>query len=135
MGSQQLLIIAIAMVVLAVAVAVGVSLFRDQAASSNRDELAIDLAQLGVRAQAFFRRPSTLGGGGASFGGLSMSRLTTSSSNMNGTYSLNPDPVPNGTSSIKLVGIGTECAPDGSPVKVVMNVFADSMMTIESEGH
>ncbi len=135
MGNQQLLIIAIAAVVLAVAVAVGVTMFRDQAASSNRDELQMDLAQLGVRAQTYFRRPTTLGGGGGSFAGLTMQRLTSRVTNLNGSYSLSPDPVPGSASSVKITGIGTETAQDGSQVKVVMQVFPDSMLTVESEGH
>ncbi|HTY01040.1 MAG TPA: hypothetical protein VMG09_13520 [Bacteroidota bacterium] len=135
MGNQQLLIIAIAAVVLAVAVAVGVTMFRDQAASSNRDELEMDLAQLGVRAQTYFRRPTTLGGGGGSFSGLTMQKLTSRVNNLNGSYSLDPDPVPGGTSFVKITGIGTEVADDGQHVKVVMQVMPDSMFTVEAEGH
>lgn len=135
MGSQQLLIIAIAAVVLAVAVAVGVTMFQDQAASSNRDELQMDLSQLAVRAQTYYRRPTTLGGGGGSFGGLRMQNLTSRTTNLNGTYTLDPDPVPNGTAFVKITGTGTEAAPDGQPVRVVMQVFADSMFTVEAEGH
>ncbi len=135
MGSQQLLIIAIAAVVLAVAVAVGVTMFRDQAASSNRDELQMDLSQFAVRAQAYYRRPTTLGGGGGSFGGLQMQNLTSRTTNLNGTYSLDPSPVPNGTTFVKITGLGTESADDGMPVKVVMKVYADSMLTLDAEGH
>jgi Tfp pilus assembly protein FimT len=135
MGSQQLLIIAIAAVVLAVAVAVGVTMFRDQAASSNRDELAMDLSQFAVRAQAYYRRPTTLGGGGGSFGGLQMQYLTTRTTNLNGSYTLDPTPVPNGAMFVKIQGIGTEVAEDGLPVKVVMKVYADSMLTLDAEGH
>lgn len=135
MGSQQLLIIAIAAVVLAVAVAVGVTMFRDQAASSNRDELSMDLSQFAVRAQAYYRRPTTLGGGGGSFGGLQMQNLTSRTTNLNGTYSLDPSPVPNGATFVKITGLGTESADDGMPVKVVMKVYADSMLTLDAEGH
>jgi len=135
MGSQQLLIIAIAAVVLAVAVAVGVTMFRDQAASSNRDELSMDLSQFAVRAQAYYRRPTTLGGGGGSFGGLQMQNLTSRTTNLNGSYSLDPSPVPNSASFVKIMGIGTEAADDGLPVKVVMKVYADSMFTVDAEGH
>ena len=135
MGNQQLLVIAIAAVVVAVAVAVGVTMFQDQAASSNRDELQMDLSQLAVRAQTFYRRPTTLGGGGGSFGGLTMQWMTSRTTNLNGTYSMSPSPVPAGTSFIKLTGVGTEAASDGSPVKVVVQVYPDSILTVEAEGH
>jgi hypothetical protein len=135
MGNQQLLVIAIAAVVIAVAVAVGVTLFRDQAASSNRDELEMDLAQLAVRAQTYFRRPTTLGGGGGSFRGLSMAQLTSRTANLNGTYTLDPDPAPASASFIKITGIGTETAANGGPVKIVMQVYPDSMFTVDAEGN
>ncbi|MGA9119228.1 MAG: hypothetical protein WB699_07650 [Bacteroidota bacterium] len=135
MGSQQLLVIAIAAVVLAVAVAVGITMFRDQAASSNRDELEMDLSQLAVRAQAFYRRPTTLGGGGGTFGGLTMTSLTSRTTNLNGSYTVSPDPVPTSALFIKITGVGTEASTDGNPVKVVMQVYPDSMFTVDAEGN
>ncbi len=135
MGNQQLLILALGVVLLAIAVAVGVTLFQDQAASSNRDELAVDLAQFGVRAQAFYRRPHALAGGEGSFGGLTMGKLTSQTSTMNGTYSLETDPAPQDAQEIKLIGIGTETLSDGLPVKVVMEVHPDTMLAVVSEGH
>lgn len=135
MGNQQLLILVIGIVVLGIAVAVGIAWFQDQAASSNRDQLAMDLAQFGVRAQAYYKRPSTLGGGQGSFGGLTMAKLTSQTPNMNGSYSMEGEPVVQNAQSITLTGTGTESLADGAPVKVVLKVYADSMMTIESEGH
>ena len=136
MGNQQLLIIVIAVVIISIAIAVGVTLFRDSAASSNRDQLVTDLAQYAVRAQAYFRRPSAFGGGESSFKGLSMSKITSTSANINGTYTLDPDPVGGSPASIKLVGIGTETGIDGaSPVKVVMVVLSDTMNVDEAAGN
>jgi hypothetical protein len=136
MGNQQLLIIVIAVVIVGIAVAVGVTMFRDAAASSNRDQLVADLAQFGVRAQAFYRRPLTLGGGQNTFGGLTMAKLTARAGNMNGVYSLEPDPVTGTPLSIKLVGIGTETGLDGiNPVKAVMLVFPDTMRVDETAGN
>jgi len=134
MGNQQLLIIVIAVVIVGIAVAVGVTLFRDAAASANRDQLVADLAQFGVRAQAYYRRPSTLGGGESSFKGLTISKITSFTPNLNGLYSLDPDPVSGTPASIKLVGVGTETGLDGAtPVKVVMVVFADTMNVDEND--
>jgi hypothetical protein len=136
MGNQQLLIIVIAVVIISIAIAVGVTLFRDSAASSNRDQLVADLAQYGVRAQAYYRRPSAFGGGQASFDGLTIGKITSQSTNLNGAYTLNPDPVAGTPVSIKLIGIGTETGIDGaSPVKVVMVVFADTMRVDETVGN
>jgi len=135
MGNQQLLIIVIAVVIISIAIAVGITLFRDSAASSNRDQLVADLAQYGVRAQAYYRRPAAFGGGQASFNGLTIGKITAHATNMNGTYSMDPDPITGTPVSIKLIGIGTETLNDGLPVKVVMEVSADTMATVEGEGH
>ena len=136
MGNQQLLIIVIAVVIISIAIAVGVTLFRDSAASSNRDQLVTDLAQYGVRAQAYYRRPSAFGGGQASFNGLTIDKITARATNMNGTYTLDPDPVAGTPASIKLVGVGTETGLDGtSPVKVTMLVFSDTMRVDETSGN
>jgi type II secretory pathway pseudopilin PulG len=136
MGNQQLLIIVIAVVIISIAIAVGVTLFRDSAASSNRDQLVADLAQYGVRAQAYYRRPSAFGGGQSSFNGLTMDKITARASNINGTYTMDPDPVAGTPLSIKLIGIGTETGLNGtSPVKAVMVVFSDSMSVDETVGN
>ena len=113
MGNQQLLIIVITVVIIGIAIAVGVTLFRDSAASSNRDQLVADLAQYGVRAQAYYRRPSAFGGGQGSFNGLTMEKITGRAANMNGTYSLDPDPVAGTPASVKLIGVGTEIGLNG----------------------
>lgn len=135
MGNQQLLILALGVVILAIAVAVGITWFKDQAASSNRDELAVDLVQFGVRAQAYYRRPRAFAGGEGSFGGLTIATLTSRVSTMNGSYALETEPAPPAAQRIKLIGIGTETLSDGLPVKVVMEVHPDTMVAVEAEGH
>ncbi|HEX9005751.1 MAG TPA: hypothetical protein VF889_00560 [Bacteroidota bacterium] len=135
MGNQQLLILAVGVVVLAIAVAVGITMFKDQAASSNRDQLAVDLTQYGVRAQAYYRRPRSLAGGEGSFGGLTIDKLVSHPGTMNGTYSLETDPAPPGAQEVKLIGIGTERLADGLPVKVVVKVDPDTLMVVTADGH
>jgi len=127
MGQQQLLLIILGVIVVGIAVAVGITMFNDSATSANRDAVTNDLVNLASRAQQFYRRPVALGGGGGSFTLLTaMSQLTkTSGSSMvngNGTYTLSA-----GATSIQLTGTGTESGNNSSlPVKVVMNVWADS---------
>jgi hypothetical protein len=82
---------------------------------------------LSTRAQQYYRRPRLLGGGGHSFNGLTMARISAKTSNPNGSYSLNPDPVGGTPAYVELIGIGIETGNDGSsPVKVVMKVWPDS---------
>jgi len=131
MGSQQLLMIVIGVVVVGIMIAVGMFMFRDQAAATSRDSISNDLVALATASQKYYRRPSTFGGGGQSFGGLTMSKMTTKPSNANGDYALSPDPAPPGTTTIVITGTGIELGTDGTtPVKLTMTVMADSILLV-----
>jgi hypothetical protein len=132
MGSQQLLLLTVALVLVALMVVVGLGLFADQAASTNRDEVVNDLAHYAVIARAYYRRPTSFGGGGNSFRGLTMGRISGKPVNENGTYSLSPDPA-GPVDHVTLTGVGTEIGLDGETnVKVEMVVFADSSQVDEA---
>ena len=126
MGSQQLLLIAVGLVIIGIMIAVGITMFHDQAASTNRDEVANDLAHYAAVARAYYRRPSVYGGGNYSFHGLTMLKITSKPVNDNGTYTLTPDPVGGSPDHVTLTGVGTESGLDGSNVRVVMYVYPDS---------
>ncbi len=128
MGSQQLLLIAVGLVIVGIMIAVGMTMFHDQAASTNRDEVANDLAHYAAVARSYYRRPSVYGGGSYSFHGLTMAKITSRPVNENGTYSLSPDPVSGTPDHVTLTGVGTEAGLDGSNVRVVMYVYADSAL-------
>lgn len=121
--------IVVGVVILGIMVAVGVTMFIDQSASSNRDAISTDLANFAAVAQGYYRRPSNLAGGQGTFNGLTIDRITSKTTNDNGTYELNPDPVSGSPVSVELIGTGKFAGMDGvNPVKVVMVVFADSML-------
>ena len=131
MGQQQLLLIILGVIVVGIAVAVGITMFKDNAVSSNRDAVTNDLVNLAARAQQYYRRPTALGGGQGTFAGLTadatgLKKLTSmpNGTNANGTYTISTA----GTSTtVVLQGLGVEMGNDGSnPVKVIMNVWADS---------
>jgi hypothetical protein len=131
MGSQQLLLIVVGVVIVGIMIAVGLFMFRDQAAATSRDSISNDLVALATSAQKYHRRPATFGGGGNSFSGLTFDKLSTKSSNANGAYSLSPDPVPPGQTSITIIGIGNEKGDDGAtPIKLTMTVMADSVLLV-----
>jgi len=136
MGQQQLLLIILGTIIVGVAISVAVLMFNDQASATNRDEVVTDLAQLGSMAQAYYRKPRILGGGGGSFSGLTMRMLTSAPANprnLNGTYTLDPDPVSGTPSYVTIRGVGTETGNDGvNRVKVVMLVYADSISVDEA---
>jgi hypothetical protein len=135
MGQQQLLLIILGVIVVGIAVAVGITMFQDNAVSANRDAVVNDLVNLSARAQQFYRRPSSLGGGQNSFLGLNtngISKLvnvpsgTPKWTNANGSYVV----LSATDSNVVLEGTGNEIGNDGSTkVKVTMTVKSTISLT------
>jgi hypothetical protein len=135
MGQQQLLLIILGVIVVGIAVAVGITMFQDNAVSANRDAVVNDLVNLSARAQQFYRRPSSLGGGQNSFLGLNTNGISklvnvptsaTSWTNSNGTYNV----VSATDSNVIVKGTGTEIGNDGTAkVSVTMTVKATTTIT------
>ena len=128
MGQQQLLLIILGVIVVGIAVAVGITMFQDNTVSANRDAVTNDLVNLASRAQQFYRRPTALGGGGNSFVGLTadaagLAKLTSKSTNANGTYSIM---TAGSATSVVVKGLGVEKGTDGNSIQVQMSVFSDS---------
>jgi len=86
MGQQQLLLIVLGVIIVGIAIAVGISMFKSNAQSSNRDQVINDLNNLAAKAQQFYRKPTSMAGGGQSFAGFSLAPVDTS--NANGLYSI-----------------------------------------------
>ncbi len=127
MGSQQLLLIVVGVVLVGIMIAVGMSMFKDQAASTNRDALSNDLVHLAVQAQKYHKKPSILGGGSHSFAGLTMLLLLKNPTNANGTYALSPDPASGSDVFVTVTGTGVNTGNDGAlPVQVRVTVWSDS---------
>ena len=109
MGQQQLLLIILGVIIVGIAVAVGITMFQDNAVSSNRDAMTNDLMHLAAKAKHYYKRPTSMGGGSYSFAGLSgaagMALLVTTSfsNNSNGTYEIT---VPGDANSITFRGTG-----------------------------
>lgn len=122
MGQQQLLLILLGVIIIGAAIVIGMTLFDDNATSSNRDALSSDLTALALRAQGYYRRPQVLGGGGNSFLGLTMQKLSSKPSNANGTYSLTSV----SANQVVLDGVGIENGNDGRNLSVTMTVSSDS---------
>ena len=128
MGQQQLLLIILGVIVVGIAVAVGITMFSDSAINANRDALSNDLVNLASRAQQFYRRPTSLGGGGNSFTLLTSSQislLTNKPTNANGSYWIETGGSGTGTAAFLVIkGLGNEIY-NGSPVAVHVYVYPD----------
>ena len=101
MGQQQLLLIVLGVIVVGIAVVVGINLFSANAVSANRDGVIADLNNLGAMAQQYYRKPTSMGGGGNTFTGLTIPTKTDTTPN--GTYAATV-----AAQSITLTGTGTE---------------------------
>jgi Tfp pilus assembly protein PilE len=118
MGQQQLLLIILGVIIVGIAVAVGITMFQDNAVDQNRSAVIADLTTLAAKAQQYYAKPVTLGGGGNSFAGLSSDATglgilasTAFTNNANGTYSVKTA----GTATtVVLHGIGKTALSDGS---------------------
>ena len=130
MGQQQLLLIILGVIVVGIAVVVGITMFRDNAISANRDAVTNDVVNLGGRAQQYYRRPIALAGGGGSFAGLTadavgLGKLTSQPTNSNGTYSIS---TAGDANQVVVRGVGVEKI-QGQNVEVTCTILTDSLYT------
>jgi len=130
MGQQQLLLIILGVIIVGIAVAVGITLFQDNAVSSNRDAMTNDLMHLAAKARHYYSRPTSMGGGGHSFTGLTadaagMLKLVTSSfsDNSNGTYTITAGD----NNQVVFQGVGKTALSDGS--------YPTIRVTVTRSGH
>jgi len=64
MGTQQILMIILSVIVVGTAIAVGIQMFDTQLDNQTRQALAAELIQQAAQAQAYYRTPLMMGGGG-----------------------------------------------------------------------
>ena len=122
MGQQQLLLIILGVIIVGIAVAVGITMFQDNAISANKDAVINDLIQISARAQQFFRKPTSMGGGGNKYTGLTtISQLVspTFSDNDNGRYSVS---TVGSDTLVAFRGTGKSQNSDGTFPQIIMTV-------------
>lgn len=72
MGQQQLLLIVLGVIVVGIAVVVGINLFNANAESSAKDTIISEGTNLGALAQQYYKKPTTMDGGGNTFTGFDL---------------------------------------------------------------
>ena len=107
MGQQQLLLIVLGVIVVGIAVVVGINLFNANATSANRDGVISDLNNLGAMGQQYYKKPTSMGGGGNAFTGWTIP--TGLDSTANGTYTKTV-----AAQTLTLIGTGNEIGTDGT---------------------
>ncbi|HEV8538864.1 MAG TPA: hypothetical protein VGR15_08085 [Bacteroidota bacterium] len=116
MGQQQLLLIILGVIIVGIAIAVGITMFSASSIQANKDAIVNDLNNLAANAYQYRIRPTTMGGGGGSFGGYKVPTKLTS--NENGTFTPTTAVAAN-SQSFSLVGTSTAYA--GSTVTAVLD--------------
>jgi len=117
MGQQQLLLIVLSTIIVGVSIVVGINMFGQGALQANNDAIVQDVLTIASRGQQWFRKPTTMGGGGRSYATISMANIGVSPTNENGAVTITS---PN-DSSFTINATGTE----GGNATVI--VFADSV--------
>ena len=67
MGSQQLLLIVLGIIVVGLMIFAGATMMRSYSESSNREQIIANMYDLGILAEAYFKKTAAAGGGGGSF--------------------------------------------------------------------
>ncbi|MCX6641211.1 MAG: hypothetical protein NTW14_12170 [bacterium] len=119
------------LILVGVAIMAAVSAFNENLASANLDRVSVNLCDLGMRAQKYYRTPAWLSGGGNSFSGLTataqgMTILTNRPINDDGAFSIL---TAGNDTRVTLQGVGvTDGDKDGQNVTMTLDVYPDSMV-------
>ena len=119
MGQQQLLLIILAAIIVGLAIAVAINLFRAHSIDEKRDLLLHEGSSLATMAMGYYKKPTSLGGGGHSFTGWSIPHTMVTTATGRFTSTVFSD-------SLVIIGIGNEVVTGTDSIKVKITVLANS---------
>ncbi|MBC6951319.1 hypothetical protein DWB58_25610 [candidate division KSB1 bacterium] len=127
MGQQQLLLLILAAVIVGVAITLGINMFAQNSAQANQEAVMQDVLTIASRAQAWYRRPVAMGGGGRTFANMELADLNFPAENANGEYELSNL----GAGAATITGDGVEDGDqDGTPLQIVCVITPDSVQSM-----
>lgn len=88
MGTQQLLLLAFASLVVGLALSTGMDKFASGAEGAYKDQLRNEAVRVAKHAQAWYRSPEAIGGGGRSFSSFSFESINYDSSKVVGVLAI-----------------------------------------------
>lgn len=141
MGQQQLLLIVLGVIIVGIAVVVGINLFNSSAKDAGRDQVVSNLTNLASKAQQYYKKPTSLGGGNNTFQGFALAATDTGSSV--GSFSVTAaapsgtafvagalDSISSAASPIYIIGCGKDAGNNGTdPVKAYTEVTSTTITT------
>ena len=86
MGQTQLFLVVLGLLLIGIAIYVGVSMFSANTVEDTRNAIIVDLQNFAARANAYYWKPTTQGGGGKSFANITMSQVYPMNENLNARY-------------------------------------------------
>lgn len=117
MGQQQLLLLIVAAMLVGVAIVAGINQHITSSRHASQDQVRDALFEIAARAQGWYRRPVSLGGGGRSFAQIDWAKLDIDSTTTAGIFVMS-NKLPN---SFKVKGISIE----DTSFSVTLTVFPD----------
>ena len=122
MGQQQLLLLVLSAIIVGISIIIGINMFTSSAVQANQDAVLQDCMMIAARAQEWYRKPTSMAGGGRSFVGVGLPELNIKATNENGSYTLI------GAATLaKIVGTGVE----GMTITVIVDSASIVSTTIE----
>ncbi len=88
MGQQQMLLVLMAAMIIGIAIVLGLTMYQENALAANQDDLRDALMTVAARAQGWYRRPASLGGGARSFAQISWTKIHFDSSTTSGEFTM-----------------------------------------------
>jgi hypothetical protein len=111
------------MIIVGIAVVFSITLFRKNAIDSKRDLLINECGNLAMDAMKYYKRPSSLGGGGNTFVGWAIPEvIATTATGYYYSAAIFQD-------SVLIVGTGNEVVNGNDSVKVQISVYQNNYKT------
>ena len=117
MGYQEVLMLILAVLIIGVAVSVGLDMFNQNSRNINRQAIISEMNIYASVANAFYKAPASLGGGGREWDvdrlgywlGFNYDPITNTTSSNNGSYTFSSS-----RDILTIIGVGTETGNNGS---------------------
>lgn len=122
MGQQQLLLIVLGVIIVGIAVVLGILLFQQSAIDQKRDLVINEILHISEIAQQYYKKPTSLAGGGNSFSGWTIPAQFVTGANGNYTAIVSPN-------QIEISGTGNEIVSGNNLIQVKATVTKDSVIT------
>ncbi|MGH7490834.1 MAG: hypothetical protein ACREOO_00415 [bacterium] len=88
MGQQQLLLVIMSALIVGIAIMVGITMYFENSKQAHQADVRDGLVTIAARAQGWYRRPASLGGGARSFGAIEWAKINFKPETDSGIFEL-----------------------------------------------